>query len=148
MRPFLGLSLLTIFVTLAGCNIVPLENVESARLRAPENVTLERVKKGIIRAGIFRDWRMTEIEPGHILAQATVRNKHSATIDIFFDTKVFSIRYKDSKNLRYDGDLIHANYNQWVRNLKKDIQKEMQLIAIRGSLAPSPGFEFSNDSAG
>ena len=132
MRPFLSLSLVLLFLAIAGCKYVPVENVEEAPLLAPEEVTLDRVKKGIVRAGEFQDWEMTEVEPGHIVGRLIVRGKHTAAVDILFDTKVFSIRYKDSGGLDYDGETIHQAYNTWVFNLKRDIQKEMKLIGVKG----------------
>ena len=47
-----------------------------------------------------------------------------ALVRIDHDTKTFSITYKDSRNLGYDGTLIRRNYNRWVRNLKQSILRQ------------------------
>ncbi len=65
---------------------------------------------------------MKDIAPGHIEAKLPVR-AHLAVTDIRFDTKTFSITYKDSVNLRYDPtkNLIHTNYSSWIQNLQNAI---------------------------
>ena len=128
-------------LALAGCRSAPIRNVDSALLMAPLDVTLEEVTTGIVRAGAFRDWRMTEIAPGHLAAEVEVRGRHRAAVDIFFDTRVFSIRYVDSENLNFDArrGLIHPNYNQWVMDLRSSIQREMRAIGRGGSPARSRG---------
>ncbi len=136
MTRLLGLSLLVALLALGGCRSAPVVNVSSAPLYAPEGASLDRIKKGIIRAGFRRDWEIAEVGPGHLVGKVEVRGKHTAIVDIYFDRKAFSIVYKDSKNLNYDGENIHSNYNQWVRNLKKDIQKEMRLIDLEASMSP------------
>ena len=136
MTRLLGLSVLVILLALGGCRSAPVQNVSSAPLYAPEGASLERIKKGIIRAGYYRDWEITEVGPRHLEAKVVVRGKHTAIVDIYFDRKSFSIVYKDSKNLNYDGESIHSNYNQWVQSLKKDIQKEMRLIDLEASVTP------------
>ncbi len=59
---------------------------------------------------------------------STVSNgKHTATVDIAYDTKTFSIVYLDSYNLNYNVErsitYIHPNYLVWVNRLKNDIQR-------------------------
>ncbi|MDJ0611397.1 MAG: hypothetical protein QNJ67_20650 [Kiloniellales bacterium] len=141
MTRLIGLSVIVLLLALGGCRSAPVENVDSAPLNVPEGVSLERIKKSIMRAGFKRDWEMTEVGPGHLVAQVEVRDKHTAIVDIYFDRKTFSISYKDSRNLGYDGENIHANYNSWVQFLKEDIQKEMKLIALEASLDPRPRAE-------
>lgn len=119
-----------VLLVLSACRTTEVRNVESEPLFAPETATMADIKKGIMRAGLHRNWLMQEVAPGHLEAKVDVRGKHSATVDIFFDTKRFSILYKDSQNLKYDGNTIHSNYMTWVENLKTDIKKEMSLIGI------------------
>ena len=42
--------------------------------------------------------------------------------------KSYSIEYKASDNLRYDGQKIHSNYNGWIQNLDKAIKTEIGLL--------------------
>ena len=129
----LALVLALALLLLGSCRSAPVRNVDSALLMAPLETTLEEVTAGIVRAGSLRDWQMTEVAPGHLVAQLEVRDRHRAVVDIFFDTNVFSIQYKDSENLNFDRrrGLIHPNYNQWVMNLRSDIQREMRSIGRR-----------------
>ncbi len=137
-RPIgLVLVLVLALLALAGCRSAPVRNVDQALLMAPLDVTLEEVTTGIVRVGALRDWRMTEIAPGHLVAEIEVRGRHRAAADIFFDTRVFSIQYRYSENLNFDArrGLIHPNYNQWVMSLRSGIQREMRAIGRGGSPA-------------
>lgn len=88
------------------------------------NLTMEQVKKEIMAAGRPRGWRMKEIAPGHLEAIIYVR-AHMAKVDIKYNTKEYSIHYKDSDNLKYKEGKIHKAYNNWITNLDRDIQLEL-----------------------
>ena len=51
---------------------------------------------------------------------------HSATVAIVYDATNARIDYVDSTNLAYEngpnGEVIHRNYNTWVKNLASDIK--------------------------
>lgn len=113
-------SLFAGLLLLAGCRMAPVHNVESVPLYAPSNATLEAVTGAIKQAGIGLGWQMNEKAPGSITGKLALRT-HVAVVDIKYDTKVFSITYADSVNLRYNGTNIHNNYNSWVLNLKNAI---------------------------
>jgi hypothetical protein len=34
-------------------------------------------------------------------------------------------KYRDSKDLNYDGSNIHSNYNNWIRNLDQAIKQQL-----------------------
>ena len=53
---------------------------------------------------------------------------HRAVVTVIYDTKSYSIKYKDSSNLNYDGKSIHKNYNGWVENLDKAIRSNLVSI--------------------
>ncbi len=95
-------------------------NVESATMATSPTATLEGVAKSIKRAGVNLGWQVAEVSPGLIEAKLFLRS-HVAIVDIAFDTKAFSIRYKDSTDLKYTGDTIHKNYNSWVQRLERAI---------------------------
>ena len=50
---------------------------------------------------------------------------HRAVVDVRYDTKTYSIKYKDSSNLQYDGTSIHKNYNGWIQNLDNAIRARL-----------------------
>lgn len=120
-RPLLLLGLLF----LAACRSAPVHNVESATFGMPDSLTMEQAKSAIVRGGASLGWQMREEAPGHLIGTLTIR-AHKAVVDINYDSKNFSITYKDSRNLRYDGTNIHSNYNGWISNLVNAIQTQVQ----------------------
>src|SRR6188472_3701501 len=67
-----------------------------------------------------RKWQIKEHQPGKYVAEYAER-EHSATIAILYDGQSARIDYVDSKGLLYaqdsSGEVIHRNYNTWVKNL-------------------------------
>lgn len=82
--------------------------------------TLDDAGKTIKLAGASLGWQVKQAEPGHLIATLPIR-AHVAIVDITHDTKQFTIMYKNSTNLDYDGTNIHSNYNGWVLNLQNAI---------------------------
>lgn len=120
-------------LAIAGCrSLTPVQNVTAAQFAGEANtaLTLEDYEKAIIRAGSERNWRFTPAGPGKLVGKVNVRGKHSATVNITFDTETYSIEYVDSDNLKYDPETnsIHPNYNQWIMLLDNDIQSEIQRL--------------------
>ncbi|MEX0759016.1 MAG: hypothetical protein WD100_05505 [Tistlia sp.] len=119
---------------LAGCRAtVPVKNVDGAvygpiTASPGTQLTLDDYERAIIRAGSERNWIFERAGPGHLVGTNNVRGKHTAVVDVTFDTESFSIDYKDSSNLKWDSSkrTIHPNYNAWVDLLKADIQAEIQ----------------------
>lgn len=116
--------LIAVVLVLVAC-ATPIENIDSSPINLSSNTyDLEVVTKAIERAGSRRGWRMKEQTPGHIVATLLVRG-HMAQVNIVYTLDEYSISYKDSKNLDYDGKTIHRFYNSWVKNLDNDIQAEL-----------------------
>lgn len=112
--------LLVAGLALGSCRSAPVYIVNSSSLATSPNATLEQVASAIQRAGISLGWQMIEKGPSEMEGRLNLRS-HVAVVSITFDTKQFSIFYKDSTNLNYDGTTIHKNYNGWVQNLEKAI---------------------------
>ncbi len=127
-------ALLVAALALAGCRqLAPVENINNEAFGNltygnARPLTLSDYEKAIIRAGTNRNWTFERVTPGHLEGRVIVRGKHEAVVDILFDTEVYSIEYKDSKNLNYDSaeNKIHPNYNSWITLLDNDIRKEVQ----------------------
>jgi len=123
-------SLGTIFLVLAtllfaGCRSSPVYNVSDAHFTSTEQgVTQQDIAGAIETAGRSLGWIMKEKEPGHILATLHLRS-HTAVVDIYFDRTKYSITYKDSTDLNYDGTNIHSNYNGWIQNLSNAIDVQV-----------------------
>ena len=109
-----------VLVLVAACS-APVHNVVSEPVLSQRDVTREEVKKAIVSAGTGLGWKMTPQEDGRIAGRLDLR-KHIAIVDITYTAKAFSITYADSTNLKYDGRLIHRNYNNWIKNLENRIQ--------------------------
>lgn len=114
------LILLVAGLALGACRSAPLYNVESDTMATPNNASMEQVAGAIKRAGAGLGWQMIDTGPGEIEGRLHLRT-HVAVVSITFDTKKFSIYYKDSTNLDYDGTRIHRNYNGWIQNLEQAI---------------------------
>lgn len=113
---------------LAGCRSDAVYNVEDAAVVASvDNVSMTDVKKAIMRAGGSLGWVMKDAGDGKLVGTLTLR-KHVAVVDVDYSTKSYSINYKDSKELGYDGTNIHSNYNGWVQNLQKAIQTQLNML--------------------
>ncbi|MGW8183237.1 MAG: hypothetical protein ACWGMT_04695 [Burkholderiales bacterium] len=113
---------------IVGCRSAPVYNVSSTPVTSSKaNLTLDDVSKAIIRAGGALGWQMKEDKPGHMLGTLHLRT-HVAVVDINYSTTSYSITYKDSTNLDYDGTNIHSNYNGWIQNLEKGIRTQLSLL--------------------
>jgi len=122
--PVLAVCLLV----LAGCGRnSPLYNVQESPLNAPATATMAQVEKAIVTAGIGLGWEIKPESAGKATGTLKLRT-HVAVVDIAYNTKTFSIQYKDSVNLNYSGGWIHPNYSSWVRNLEQAIREEAARI--------------------
>ncbi len=106
----------------------PVYNVEEATVVANvSNVSAEDVRKSIIRAGGTLGWNIKDVKPGLLEGTLHLRT-HMAKVEIPYSTKSYSILYKDSTNLKYDGTKIHSNYNGWIQNLQKAIEVQLDTL--------------------
>ena len=113
-----------------ACTAAPIMNVQNAPVNVSKsNATLEDVSKAITRAGVGLGWQMTPQKPGLMQGRLALR-EHVAVVNIKYDTKSYSIDYKDSTNLNYDGQKgqIHRNYNGWIQRLDSAIQAQLSAL--------------------
>ena len=122
-----------LMLTAPGC-AVDIMNVQDAPVKtlSGQELTLDQTTKAIVLAGMGLKWQMEVAKPGHIIGTLNLRN-HQAVVDITYNTQVYSITYKSSKNLLTVDDTgkpvgIHPNYNGWIQNLDNAIRT--QFIAI------------------
>lgn len=110
---------ITVVGALAGCaRTAPIDQVHSS---VSAGHTQEQVKNAILKAGVQRQWIMSEVGPGVIKGRQQTRN-HVAEVRITYSATSYDIKYDSSLNLQASGGKIHKNYNRWVHNLGKDIQ--------------------------
>jgi hypothetical protein len=119
--------MISLTLALIGCRSAPVYNATDVPVNASEKATAADVKKAIMSAGAALGWQMKEDAPGHIVATLALR-KHMAIVDIPYSTNSFSILYKDSTELGYNGSSIHSNYNGWVQNLERQITARLSVL--------------------
>ncbi len=114
---------------LTGCpHQTAVYNVNNAAIASnKEDLTLKDMRAAIIRAGSSLGWQMEDAGPGKIEGTLHLRS-HVAKIDIPYSTSNYSIHYKDSTNLNYDGVNIHSNYNGWIQRLDRSIQVQLKTL--------------------
>jgi hypothetical protein len=121
------IAMIVLTMALTGCRTAPVYNVSDAPVNVSEKATADDVKKAILDAGAGLGWQMIMVEPGHIEGRLFLRT-HSAIVDIPYSTESYSITYKDSTELKYDGTNIHSNYNGWIQNLDRAIQGRLSAL--------------------
>jgi hypothetical protein len=124
----------------------PVANFQDLPVRTQgDTPSAAQVRAAILSAGGKRHWMMVDGEPGKLVATLLVRGKHKAVVDISYSPQSFSIVYRDSENLNYDGHQIHNAYNRWVKDLVFSISSTLSLvqgnpsaIAANPPLRPAP----------
>jgi hypothetical protein len=122
---FLGLLALAF---LTACIVeAPIQNVHNAPVpsRSGKQLTQKQVAEAIYGGCMDKGWRTKKIGPGHIVATLD-HGKLMAQVDITYDNQDYDIKYKDSRNMRHSGNLIHKRYNGWIHYLDQAILKRMQ----------------------
>jgi hypothetical protein len=128
MKLFHIVAALLVGLMIAGCNTVPIMNVDNAAVATPSGkpLTREQVRAAIIRAGGALGWQMKDDGPNNIVGTLTLRT-HTAVVDIPYSASNYSIKYRSSVNLDESGGNIHKNYNGWVQNLNRGINTQLSL---------------------
>jgi len=126
MKKISYLSMLFVIGVLAltGCRSDMVMNINDAAISVDNKHSMTDIKKAIKRAGGSLGWQMKESGPGQMVGTLILRT-HVAVVDITYSDSKYSIKYKDSKNLNYDGEMIHSNYNGWVLRLNQNIQVQL-----------------------
>jgi hypothetical protein len=122
-----------------GKHGVPLNRSVQVGPAPADQATMERaIESSLAR----RKWAVKEKAPGRYTAVLDER-KHAATIAIVYDAQGARIDYVDSTNLLYEksaeGELIHRQYNNWVKSLANDISVAARSPAAPGAPPPPPG---------
>ncbi|MCC6608693.1 MAG: hypothetical protein IT515_03320 [Burkholderiales bacterium] len=114
-------------VGLAGCRTAAVYDVLDAPVVGPAGgpkPTSAQVRNAITRAGSGLGWDIKEVQP--FLLEGTLHLRtHMARVSIPYSAERYSIVYKGSENLNYDGKTIHSNYNGWIQSLDKAIKAQL-----------------------
>lgn len=111
---------------LVACGAQPVHNIAEAPAitASGHQPSMFAMKKAIMMAGTKLGWEMQPVKPGLIVASLHLR-KHVAVVNVTYNTRAYSITYKDSTNLDYKNGQIHRNYNGWIENLDKGIRAQL-----------------------
>ena len=117
-------TLLTLLLTSAPDAVArtqPVYNVVDKPVTTGSGRTLSLEEVGDVLAGAarYKRWSVAKVEEGYLRAEIHVR-KHFAAIDIRYTPESYSITYRDSEVLRYDGTKIHRNYNKWIKLIENE----------------------------
>ena len=127
-RNILKIVIPAVALLLIGCRgNLPVNDIASAPITTPRTATLQEIERAIRTAGAGLGWQMVPRGPGKIEGTILLR-EHRAVVDVSFDVKTYSIKYKDSTNLKYDGTSIHPQYNNWIINLDKAIRAQLSAL--------------------
>ena len=120
------LVLVAIVLVTAGCRSAPIYNVTDSPIVVTSGkvASADEVKMAIMRAGTKLGWQMTEAQPGVVAARIALRG-NTAHADVLYNTKTYSIVYRDSSGLETPDGQIHKNYNGWIENLDRGIRTEL-----------------------
>ncbi len=127
LRSALKVLVPAIVLVVAGCRVAPVYEVQQAPVTTARAASVADVERAIRTAGAALGWQMLPRGPGNLEGTLVLRD-HRAVVDIKFDSKTYSIKYKDSSNLGYDGSTIHANYNGWVQRLDQTIRAQLSAL--------------------
>ena len=119
-----------LIVLLSACvKTEPLYDVENEVIvTGSGNVpTIDQVRAVILQAVLKKGWRIAEEAPNNFEATLS-KGRKIVRITISFTTTEYSIRYKSSQNLLYDGSVIHRRYNDWIEGLRKKINIGLSLL--------------------
>ena len=126
MKRLLKLSimlLLTAFM-MSACKSSHIYNVHKHKIDHP--MSNEKVYAAIKKAGHSLGWKITSIKPGVARGKLYIR-KHLAIVNIYYNSRSYSIRYVNSRNLKYNAKkkTIHKSYNSWIQNLDRSIDARL-----------------------
>ena len=116
------------FVGISGC-LAPLVNVTDSAVTtgSERSASIKELGEAVVKASGSLGWRMQRITAGHIVGTLFLRSQMAA-VDITFNEDTYSINYKNSSNLKYDGEEIHRKYNGWIKKLDNAINREFSLL--------------------
>lgn len=115
-------------IVLVGCRSNPVYNVTNAPIAtSTRGYSLSDVRIAIQQAGVSLGWQMKDVRPGLVVGTLHLRD-HMAQVETPYDRHTYSILYRDSNNLGYDGANIHSNYNGWVQNLSAAINSRLSTL--------------------
>jgi hypothetical protein len=103
-------------------------NAVDVAFESNANTIMQSLERVITAAFEEELWTVEHIAPGHLEAWILVTGRHLAKVDVTYDLNKYSIMYKDSETLMYDGKKIHKNYNRWVQKVEHHVDYGIEQI--------------------
>jgi hypothetical protein len=107
----------------------PVMNVANHPITNLKKFSLDQVKMGIIAGGTKYKWMFHDDGPGRLRASQDEGRLH-AVIAITYTENTYSITLLESQGLEQKGDQIRSRYNRWMTLLTRNIDNELQKLAI------------------
>lgn len=122
---------------------VPIVNHNNVAIpvSADRQIPVDQIKQAFIAGGARLGWVFSDSGERQLTGNLNVRNKHSVTIEVNIEPASYSIKYKDSTNMKYgvekkyvmekgnasiqDVAVIHPFYNNWIDNLIYEVNLEL-----------------------
>lgn len=115
-----GLVILASFILLTSCSTMqPVMNVKQP---IAHGMSTKHIESAITQGAHSLGWKTHKVRTGLIVATINSRG-HYAAVNIKYNRNNYCITYKSSRNLNYNGALIHKHYNSWIKNLNDRIQR-------------------------
>ena len=121
---------LGILLLAAACT-QPIKKVEKSNYGwgPQKGVTLAQMQSTIEKTATGLGWQLSDVKTGNFTAKRSWDgDKHNMAVDVLYDAKNFSIRYKDSKAMSYNGRSIHHTYNDMVAILQDTIKTNISTL--------------------
>jgi hypothetical protein len=133
-----------------GRDSVPVVNYEDRPISTTSGKPLSAaaVRELLVSAGDRYEWVFTDVGTDRLLGNLSWHDKHSIEVEITYSPERYSIRYRNSKNLNYDGapppalaygytagkgnsyqvgaPIIHPEYNKRLKQLVDRIDFELR----------------------
>ncbi len=108
--------------TAAWSRSAPVQSIKTPILN--KAVTTQEVHDAIVRAALAKNWQVVADE-GQKLTLKYVKKVHVAACDVTYSEKEYDITINPMTTLTRGAYEVHPKYNQWVRNLDKQIQLQL-----------------------
>ncbi len=100
----------------------PIQTIKSPVLS--KTVTVQEVRGAILRAALSKNWQVVE-ETDQKITLKYVKKVHVAACDVTYSEKEYTITINPMTTLLRGVNEVHPKYNQWIRNLDKQIQRQL-----------------------
>jgi hypothetical protein len=116
---------------LAACSAEQMHKVNNVDYGyyTKKSLTMEKVRTTIERTATRNGWQLSNQKDGSFMGKREWGGgKHNIVVDVIYDLRKFSINYRDSHQMRYDGSWIHNSYNRMVQKLEEDISAAVNAL--------------------